>query len=770
MSDNDEDTSFLGGLRSLAGEWVASKRRRLQTGTPDSYAENGGTVDRNYIGNDAVTRDDLRTVRDLRESGGLISELVHGKALMEFGAGANFEAEEDDAAEWLHEQFNDLDNLLINIGEDAEWFPAALCEIVETRSGDFSHLEFVEPWTVLPQTDQHGNVVAWEQEVTQHGVPHSQTFNPDEVASFVLNKSNGRDKTGVSSVLRAMDEIEAYLKHSHAVDKNIEWAAFRRMHVKVGREGGASYSDNELRRVRNKIDLEDNTIAYTGQDVEFNPIEAGEIDFESVTSHDIRKLAVALGVPIELASVISEGLGSGSQSDVRQQYFELQKQAKQRSLGGQFVEQVARILLRDYSPYDHEQNLDLVFGDHQSTQEVRELVDAIGEDMTVNERRRLFDLAELDDDDVGESYDTARGETTEDSGGADPLFGSAPEDRGLQDVGDIDTGDYPEAAQENAQMALDARDDHGNPNDCGTQVGWERANQLANGEDLSEDTIGRMASFARHEDNKDQGDEGREDCGWLMWNAWGGDEGIAWAEDKMDEFEEARENAAGSDTDFSSDGHRCLSNVPPEAYDAAEPWERDLLKTHQKLWDAPTDQRMLLISETQTPEFVKDRIRQALLGGALFSDFDTLPAGERNQLREFMLETLTSDGWTIDGLADQLQQLPGLDDRNKAETIARTETASVLNTAREEGYEEQGLGDSLFYWSGNLDGRQTEACEWLIRETNPNYGGDPVPMDELKALIEEAPTHDPDMDDNLARPENLTVHPNERKTFVRYVE
>ncbi|MFO7901280.1 MAG: hypothetical protein R6U98_01355, partial [Pirellulaceae bacterium] len=196
MSDNDENTSFLGGLRSLAGEWVASKRRSLQTGTPDSYAENGGTVDRDYIGNDVVTRDDLRTVRDLRESGGLISELVHGKALMEFGAGANFEAEQDDAAEWLHEQFNDLDNLLINIGEDAEWFPAALCEIVETRSGDFSHLEFVEPWTVLPQTDQHGNVVAWEQEVTQHGVPHSQTFNPDEVASFVLNKSNGRDKTG----------------------------------------------------------------------------------------------------------------------------------------------------------------------------------------------------------------------------------------------------------------------------------------------------------------------------------------------------------------------------------------------------------------------------------------------------------------------------------------------------------------------------------------------------------------------------------------------
>ena len=76
------------------------------------------------------------------------------------------------------------------------------------------------------------------------------------------------------------------------------------------------------------------------------------------------------------------------------------------------------------------------------------------------------------------------------------------DDRTMQDVEDIDTGDYPDAAVENARMALEAREDTGNPNDCGTRVGWERANQLVNGEDLSEETIGRMAAFKRHEDNK----------------------------------------------------------------------------------------------------------------------------------------------------------------------------------------------------------------------------------------------------------------------------
>jgi len=34
-------------------------------------------------------------------------------------------------------------------------------------------------------------------------------------------------------------------------------------------------------------------------------------------------------------------------------------------------------------------------------------------------------------------------------------------------------------------------------------------------------------------------------------------------------------------------------------------------------------------------------------------------------------------------------------------------------------------------------------------------------------LIEEAPEHDPEMQDDIARPENYVVHPNERKTFTR---
>jgi len=132
-------------------------------------------------------------------------------------------------------------------------------------------------------------------------------------------------------------------------------------------------------------------------------------------------------------------------------------------------------------------------------------------------------------------------------------------------------------------------------------------------------------------------------------------------------------------------------------------------------------------------------------------------------------ELTDNDGWTTDSVAGRLQDLDPALDRDDAERIARTETQSIVNTAREEGYKEQDLEDDDYYWVGSVDDRTTEACEWLINETNPNYGGDPVSLDELQDLIAEAPEHDDDMQDNLARPEDYVVHPNERKTFVRDV-
>lgn len=90
--------------------------------------------------------------------------------------------------------------------------------------------------------------------------------------------------------------------------------------------------------------------------------------------------------------------------------------------------------------------------------------------------------------------------------------------------------DYPKEATENAKVALRYAEENGWGN-CGTAVGKARANQLANGEKISEETIARMASFARHKQNSQK--ELGDGCGRLMWLAWGGNAGIEWASNKL---------------------------------------------------------------------------------------------------------------------------------------------------------------------------------------------------------------------------------------------
>lgn len=93
--------------------------------------------------------------------------------------------------------------------------------------------------------------------------------------------------------------------------------------------------------------------------------------------------------------------------------------------------------------------------------------------------------------------------------------------------------DYPKAASENAKIALRYAEENG-WGSCGTPVGKQRANQLAKNEPISEDTISRMASFERHRQNSQK--ELGDGCGRLMWLAWGGDEGIEWAQRKLEQI------------------------------------------------------------------------------------------------------------------------------------------------------------------------------------------------------------------------------------------
>ena len=93
--------------------------------------------------------------------------------------------------------------------------------------------------------------------------------------------------------------------------------------------------------------------------------------------------------------------------------------------------------------------------------------------------------------------------------------------------------DYPQAATNNAKRAIKWKKENGSS--CGPKVGWTRANQLANRKPISRDTIARMASFKRHQQNKDV--PYSEGCGGIMWDAWGGSSGVNWAISKLKQID-----------------------------------------------------------------------------------------------------------------------------------------------------------------------------------------------------------------------------------------
>lgn len=142
--------------------------------------------------------------------------------------------------------------------------------------------------------------------------------------------------------------------------------------------------------------------------------------------------------------------------------------------------------------------------------------------------------------------------------------------------------DYPESASNNAKKAIKWKKEHGSEVKGGTAVGWKRAHQLANRENLSAETIARMASFARHEKNSEVDpkykNEPWKDRGNLAYHLWGGASGINWAKKKIESIRKAQNESLkideavisyGNDSEFAKVGYaiknmsdKIKSNVP----------------------------------------------------------------------------------------------------------------------------------------------------------------------------------------------------------------
>jgi len=100
--------------------------------------------------------------------------------------------------------------------------------------------------------------------------------------------------------------------------------------------------------------------------------------------------------------------------------------------------------------------------------------------------------------------------------------------------------DYPEGVKNAAKKAVDYAEKNG-WGSCGTAVGKTRASQLAKGEPISVDTIKRMYSYlSRHKTDLSSSKSYDEGCGKLMYDSWGGEAALGWAERKIKQLEKQK--------------------------------------------------------------------------------------------------------------------------------------------------------------------------------------------------------------------------------------
>jgi hypothetical protein len=154
--------------------------------------------------------------------------------------------------------------------------------------------------------------------------------------------------------------------------------------------------------------------------------------------------------------------------------------------------------------------------------------------------------------------------------------------------------DYPQGAVNNAKRALKYKKENGSS--CGTSVGWRRASQLANKQKITRSTIARMASFKRHQQNKDV--PYSEGCGGIMWDAWGGSAGVNWAISKLKRIDKKVNNSVTAlyseviNDDYAIIDDRLAYSSEEKALEMAKDIGCELIHEHEyegKMWYMPCE-------------------------------------------------------------------------------------------------------------------------------------------------------------------------------------
>jgi len=420
--------------RSLADYLVSA----LEHATPDTWTAGGANDDDPTFRHRPRNYDTLTQFQKAYDNGGPVADLTDKRALMTYGTGIEFQTETavtDEQGrtvdEWLADTFGDrLDYLQIQLGVQSYWAGNGWLEIVEDRSGELSHLTLVDPTTIDPKWDRHGEITDIYQIIVEDNKPRRQRLDPDKIGVFSYKDTPGGPiERGLYE--RNWDQITRYAENQAQRRNAIRIHGSPKYHVQVGSDS-QSISDRLLRRVRNRFrsdDTDEKTNWVTGGQVEINELDApGFEGMESITETDMATLAQGFGIPLELTNFGSDGLGSGTPAEVRWQGFERQARAEQTLRIAQFMEQIVRPVLQRYSPFPEDIDVTASFGDVVSDQQAAaEWMRDFKSYMQPEEVRSRLDLPEnVDEADLGPPEGTPDAEA---GGATEGLFATGGGDR-----------------------------------------------------------------------------------------------------------------------------------------------------------------------------------------------------------------------------------------------------------------------------------------------------------------------------------------------------
>jgi len=126
--------------------------------------------------------------------------------------------------------------------------------------------------------------------------------------------------------------------------------------------------------------------------------------------------------------------------------------------------------------------------------------------------------------------------------------------------------DYPDSVSNNAKRGIELNEKQGNK--CATQTGKVRAQQLANKEPISVETIKRMHSYlSRAEEYYDPNKS--TECGTISYLLWGGKSAHGWSRNKLRELGLLQENAEPT-IDSTYPGEEASGSIAPALLEEAE--------------------------------------------------------------------------------------------------------------------------------------------------------------------------------------------------------